>query len=59
MIRNVWMLTILISITNISATLRSENESSSIRGYRDRDGPVITDKDANWDRMDLVKVILG
>ena len=29
------------------------------RGYRDRDGPVITDKDANWDRMDLVKVILG
>ena len=29
--RNGWLLTILISITNISATIRSENESSTIK----------------------------
>ena len=30
-----------------------------IRGMRGdyREGPVITDKDANWDMMDVVKVI--
>ena len=30
---NVWMLTTLIFITNLSATSRSENESSSITNY--------------------------